>query len=54
MLRIYPVILEVLQQLRAALAQIERRDSDLGRQLRRSATSILLNVALAYLEASGS
>ena len=39
MLRIYPVILEVLQQLRAALAQIERRDSDLGRQLRRSATS---------------
>ncbi len=45
MLRIYPVILEVLHQLRAALAQIERRDSDLARQLRRSATSILLNVA---------
>ena len=45
MLRIYPVILEVLRQLRTALAQIERRDSDLARQLRRSSTSIVLNVA---------
>lgn len=45
MLRIYPVILETLTQLRSALGQIERRDSDLARQLRRSATSVLLNVA---------
>ena len=44
MLRIYPVILEVLRELRALIAQIERRDSDLTRQLRRCAASIALNV----------
>ena len=45
MLRIYPVILDTLSQLRPSLGQIERRDSDLARQLRRAATSIVLNVA---------
>ena len=41
MLRIYPVVLETLTSLRGLIAQIERRDSDLGRQLRRAAASIV-------------
>ena len=45
MLRIYSVVLEWLGQLRSWLCQIERRDSDLARQLRRAATSIVLNLA---------
>src|SRR5262249_27003839 len=45
MLRIYPVILETLEQLRGPIAQIARRDSDLNRQLRRCGASIALNVA---------
>lgn len=43
MLRIYPVILDVVAGLRAPLAQIERRDTDLGRQLRRASASVALN-----------
>ena len=45
MLRIYPVILETIGSLRGTLLQIERRDADLGRQLRRAAASIALNLA---------
>ncbi|MBI3205982.1 MAG: four helix bundle protein [Myxococcales bacterium] len=45
MLRIYPLVLEVLRELRSLIAQIERRDSDLTRQLRRCASSIPLNTA---------
>jgi four helix bundle protein len=45
MLRIYPLILEVLRELRSVISQIERRDSDLTRQLRRCASSIALNTA---------
>lgn len=45
MLRIYPIVLEVLRDLRALIAQIERRDSDLTRQLRRCSTSVALNLA---------
>ena len=45
MLRIYPVILEVLRQLRPVLRRIELRDKDLARQLRRCSVSIALNVA---------
>src|SRR5687767_3771256 len=45
MLRIYPVILEVVAALRSALVQIERRDSDLARQLRRAGASMALNTA---------
>jgi four helix bundle protein len=44
MLRIYPVILEVVRLLRVPLGRIERRDRDLGRQLRRAAASVALNV----------
>jgi len=49
MLRIYAVILDVLRDLRPVVAQIETHDRDLGRQLRRAATSIALNCC----EASG-
>lgn len=45
MLRIYPVILEVLKALQPVLRRIEARDRDLGRQLRRCSTSIALNTA---------
>ncbi len=45
MLRIYPVILEVLKGLKTPLERIELRDRDLGRQLRRCSCSIALNVA---------
>jgi hypothetical protein len=44
MLRIYPVVLETLTALRGLITQIERRDSDLSRQLRRAAASIALNL----------
>ena len=49
MLRIYPEIVTLLSTLRPALAGIARHDRDLSRQLRRAATSVLLNIA----EASG-
>jgi len=45
MLRIYPVVLEVIQQLRPLLVVIERKDRDLGRQLRRASASVALNLA---------
>jgi four helix bundle protein len=45
MLRIYPVVLDVLKRLQPVLRQIERRDRDLARQLRRCSTSIALNLA---------
>ncbi len=45
MLHIYPVVLEVLASLRPLLARIERRDRDLGRQLRRASSSVALNLS---------
>jgi four helix bundle protein len=42
--RIYPVVLEVIVGLRPFAEQIERRDPDLARQLRRALASIPLNV----------
>jgi four helix bundle protein len=45
MLTIYPVILETITALRPSLGRIEQHDRDLGRQLRRAASSIALGVA---------
>ena len=44
MLKIYPVILQVIRRLRSLLAVIERKDRDLGRQLRRCCSSAGLNL----------
>ena len=45
MLRIYDVVLDVLRRLKPVVAKIAEHDADLARQLRRAATSVLLNVA---------
>jgi four helix bundle protein len=43
MLRVYGVILEVVRELRGTVETIERRDSDLGRQMRRALASVVSN-----------
>jgi four helix bundle protein len=45
MLRIYPVILDLLRTLQPLLRVIERHDADLGRQMRRAMQSSALNVS---------
>jgi len=45
MLRIYSFIVETLRLLVGLFQEIAREDSDLGRQLRRAASSVALNVA---------
>ena len=45
MLRIYDVVLEVVRGVRPLIEEIERRDRDLGRQMRRAASSVALNVS---------
>jgi four helix bundle protein len=45
MLRIYPVILETIRALQPTIERIQQKDPDLGRQMRRAACSIALNVS---------
>jgi four helix bundle protein len=50
MLRIYDDMLDALKMMQPMVTTIERRDADLGRQLRRASSSVALNLA----EGSGS
>jgi four helix bundle protein len=43
-LRIYAVVIEMVRALRPLVERIAKRDSNLGDQLRRAATSVPLNV----------
>lgn len=45
MLRIYGVLLKLVREVRPMVAELERKDADLARQLRRALTSAPLNVA---------
>ncbi|MGO8997795.1 MAG: four helix bundle protein [Polyangiaceae bacterium] len=45
MLSIYAVILDVVRGLRPVIGEIERKDPDLGRQMRRATSSVALNVS---------
>ena len=45
MLRIYGVVLEVVAEMRGVIEEIERRDPDLARQMRRAVSSVALNVS---------
>jgi four helix bundle protein len=45
MLRIYPILLELVRSLRPIIRELERHDPDLARQCRRALSSAPLNVA---------
>ena len=45
MLRIYPVCLEMVREVRTYADRVARFDADLARQLRRASVAVVLNVA---------
>jgi four helix bundle protein len=45
MLKIYPVILQVVKDLAPIVGDIQRHDADLARQMRRALSSVPLNVS---------
>jgi four helix bundle protein len=45
MLRIYPILLELVRSVRPLVRELERRDPDLARQCKRALSSAPLNVA---------
>jgi len=45
MLKVYPLVLELVRRLAAVVREIERRDRNLADQLRRSVTAAALNTA---------
>lgn len=45
MLRIYPILLDLVRSVRPLVKELERRDADLARQCKRALTSAPLNVA---------
>ncbi len=45
MLRIYSVMLEMLRDVRLLIPGVQQHDADLARQLRRAASSVVLNCA---------
>jgi four helix bundle protein len=53
MLRIYPVILQLVSELRPVLDRIDKRDADLGRQARRALTSVPLNACEGTASSKG-
>ena len=53
MLRIYPVVLEMVAGAAVVAEQIERRDVDLAKQMRRAAASVALNTAEGMANTGG-
>jgi len=45
MLRIYSVVLDVVRGVKPVIEEIERKDPDLARQMRRAACSVALNLS---------
>jgi four helix bundle protein len=45
MLRIYAVVLDVVKALGPVMREVERKDPDLARQMRRALSSVALNVS---------